>query len=81
MEGANATTKLWKKESSHPGALYVDYFSASLEKDFRKFVVNHLSDAQKNQVKKNDDVSIRLQKLGAREFFFVFDFVWFLIFY
>lgn len=70
MDNTSASIKhwLWKKESHHPDALFVDYFSALLKDQFRTFVVDRLLAALNEQVQKSDDVSKRLQKLGAREF-------------
>lgn len=62
------THRLWKKESPHRDAMYTDFYSPVLKKEFRKFVVDRLREAQNEQVKKNDDVSLRCQKLGARQF-------------
>lgn len=59
---------LWQKESPHRHSPYTDIFSTMIKPEFQEFVANRLSDAQNEQVEKNDDVSARLQKLGARAY-------------
>lgn len=70
MVNVNAIIRhlLWKKESSHPDALFIDYFSAALKSDFKTFVDNRLCVAQKEPIGKNDDVSTSVQNLAELEF-------------
>lgn len=65
--GTSTEHWLWKKESKHRNALFIDCF-AVLDDDYKKIAVDRLRVAQNDSFEKSNVASEHFQELGERKF-------------